>query len=152
MLFSNAGVPNQGSEAACWGVRDGHSDFCTVMLSLSCANCSAQSVSNYSMPCARSSIQPETMLISKKKGQHMQFQLILQNWPTSWPGTCLNVLGLRAITKIENHCSNATLSELFVKYNTAIPLSATVNACFYHGKMSCSKSDLDSAVNGEYLG
>ena len=41
--------------------------YCTVMLSSSCANCSAQSVSNYSMPSARPSIQPETMLVSKKK-------------------------------------------------------------------------------------
>ena len=37
------------------------------MLSSFCANCSAQSVSNYSMPSARASIQPETMLISKKE-------------------------------------------------------------------------------------
>ena len=44
--------------------------FCTVMLSLSCANCSAQSVRNYSMPSARSSIQPEMMLISKKKSTY----------------------------------------------------------------------------------
>ena len=41
--------------------------YCTVMLISSCAHCSAQSVSNYSMPGARSSIQPEMMLISKKK-------------------------------------------------------------------------------------
>ena len=41
--------------------------FCTVMLSLSCANCSAQSMSNYS---ARPSIQPQTMLISKKRPTH----------------------------------------------------------------------------------
>ena len=44
-------------------VRDGHSIFvlhyCTVMLSSSCANCSAQSVSNYTMPSARASIQPK---------------------------------------------------------------------------------------------
>ena len=44
--------------------------FCTVMLSLSCANCSAQSMSNYSMPSARPSIQPQTMLISKKRPTH----------------------------------------------------------------------------------
>ena len=50
--------------------------YCTVMLSSSCVNCSAQSVSNYSMPSVRPSIQPEMMLISKnKKGQHMRFQL-----------------------------------------------------------------------------
>ena len=44
--------------------------FCTVMLSSSCANCSAQSVSNYSMPSAWPSIQPETMLIPKKRSAH----------------------------------------------------------------------------------
>ena len=43
--------------------------FCTVMLNSSCANCSAQSVSNYSVPSARPSIHPETMLTSKKNGQ-----------------------------------------------------------------------------------
>ena len=48
--------------------------YCIVMLSLSCVNCSAQSVSNCSMPTAWPSFQPEMMLISKKKGQHMQFQ------------------------------------------------------------------------------
>ena len=69
--------------------------FCPVMLSSSCANSSAQSVSNYSMPNAQPSIQHETMLISqadadlqndadlKKKGQQMQFQPRLQNRPTS---------------------------------------------------------------------
>ena len=41
--------------------------YCTVMLSSSCANCSAQSVCNYSMPGARLSVQPEMLLISKKK-------------------------------------------------------------------------------------
>ena len=41
--------------------------FCTVMLSLSCSNCSTQSGSNYSMPSADPSIQLETMLISKKE-------------------------------------------------------------------------------------
>ena len=41
--------------------------YCTVMLSLSRANCSSQSVSYCSMPDARSSIQPEMMLISKIK-------------------------------------------------------------------------------------
>ena len=35
--------------------------FCPVMLSSSCVNSSAQSVSNYSMPNARPSLQPETM-------------------------------------------------------------------------------------------
>ena len=70
------------------GVRDGHSDFCTVMLSSSCANSSAHAVSNYSMPSARPSFQPGTMLISKKKGQHMQFHSRLQNWCTSWPRPC----------------------------------------------------------------
>ena len=52
--------------------------FCPVMLSSSCANSSAKSVSNDSMPNARPSIQPETMLISRKKGQHTQFQPRLQ--------------------------------------------------------------------------
>ena len=41
--------------------------YCTVMLSSSCANCSAQFVSNCSMLGARPSIQPEMMVISKKK-------------------------------------------------------------------------------------
>ena len=41
--------------------------YCTVMLSSSCANCSALFVSNYSMHSAWPSIQPEMMLISKKK-------------------------------------------------------------------------------------
>ena len=41
--------------------------YCTVMLSSSCANCSTQLVSNYSMRSARASIQSETMLISKKE-------------------------------------------------------------------------------------
>ena len=41
--------------------------YCTVMLSSSCANCSAQSVCNHSMPSARSLIQPERILTSKKK-------------------------------------------------------------------------------------
>ena len=49
--------------------------FCPVMLSSSCANSSAQSVSNYSMPNARPSIQPETMLISKKKVNTRNFSL-----------------------------------------------------------------------------
>ena len=51
----------------------------------------------------------------------MQFQPRLQNWLTSWPGTCYkfrhmlkyfwgtrtykDILGVRAITKIWNHCS-----------------------------------------------
>ena len=41
--------------------------FCAVMLSAPCANCSAQSVSNYSMPAAWSSIHPKMMLIPPKK-------------------------------------------------------------------------------------
>ena len=41
--------------------------YCTIMLSSSCANCSAVSVSNCSMLGAQSLIQPEMMLISKKK-------------------------------------------------------------------------------------
>ena len=49
--------------------------FCPVMLSTSGANSSAQSVSNYSMPNARPSIQPETMLISKKKVNTRNFSL-----------------------------------------------------------------------------
>ena len=44
--------------------------YCTVMLNSSCANGSAQSVSNYSMPSARPSIQPETMLKKKKRSTH----------------------------------------------------------------------------------
>ena len=47
--------------------------YCTVMLSSFCANCSAQSASNYSMSGTRSLIQSEMMLISKKS-QYMQFQ------------------------------------------------------------------------------
>ena len=74
--------------------------YCTVMLSLSCANCSAQSVSNYSMPSARRSIQPEMMLISKKTSTHA-ISAVTSKLPTSWPGTChkfvtyQNVLGVR---------------------------------------------------------
>ena len=41
--------------------------YCTVMLNSSCANCSAQLVSNYSVPSAQPSIQPETMLKKKEK-------------------------------------------------------------------------------------
>ena len=63
--------------------------FCPVMLSSSCANSSAQSVSNYSMPNAQPSIQPkadadlQNDADLKKKGQQTQFQPRLQNRPTS---------------------------------------------------------------------
>ena len=43
--------------------------YYTFMLSSSCANCSAQSVSNYSMPGAWPSI--EMMLTSKKRSTHV---------------------------------------------------------------------------------
>ena len=66
-LLFKPGVSNQGCEMV---IQIFVLHFCTVMLSSSCANCSAQSVSYYTMPSARPLIQPETMLISqeKKKG------------------------------------------------------------------------------------
>ena len=62
--------------------------YCAVMLNSSCANCSAQSVSNCSMPSARSSIHPEMMLISKKKRSAHEFV------------TRQNILGVRKHIKI----------------------------------------------------
>ena len=47
--------------------------YCTEMLSSSRANCSALSVFNYSMPSAWPSIQPEMLLISKKKAKTCNF-------------------------------------------------------------------------------
>ena len=66
ILFVNSrpGVPNQECKMF---IQIFALHYCTIMLSSSCANCSAQSVSNWSMSGARSSIQPEMMLISKNK-------------------------------------------------------------------------------------
>ena len=55
--------------------------YCIVMLSLFCANHSAHSVSNYSMPSAQSSIQPKMMLISKKKRSTCDFSRNLKIGP-----------------------------------------------------------------------
>ena len=87
--------------------------YCTVMLSSSCANCSAKSVSNYSMPSARPSIQPETLLISKHKkvntcnfirdfkiGSHLGPEHVKIFWGCE---NILSILGVRAITKVGNH-------------------------------------------------
>ena len=64
--------------------------YCTAMLSSSCANCSAQSVSNYSMTGARPSIQPETMLISKKKINTCNFSRDFKAGPHLDPGQVMN--------------------------------------------------------------
>ena len=73
------GFPTRGARQHLWGcemvIQIFVLHFCPVMLSSSCANSSAQSVSNYSMPNARPSIQPETMLISKKKMNTRNFSL-----------------------------------------------------------------------------
>ena len=63
---------------------------CTVTLRSSCANCSAQSVSNCSMSGARSSIQPEMMLISKKKKEKSAHEFVTRQ----------NILGVRERIKI----------------------------------------------------
>ena len=66
--------------------------YCTVMLSSSYANCSAQSVSNYTMPSARASIQPETMLISKKeKTNTCNFSRDFKIAPHLGPGHVMNL-------------------------------------------------------------
>ena len=62
MSLSISGVPNQWCEMI---IQIFVLHYCTVMLSSSCANCSAQSVSNYSMPSKRPL--PEMMPISKKR-------------------------------------------------------------------------------------
>ena len=86
--------------------------YCTVMLSSSDANCSAQSVSNYSMPSARLSIHPEMMLISKKKSTHVisavtskLANILARDMLKYFRGARIyqNTLGVRAITKVGNY-------------------------------------------------
>ena len=45
--------------------------YCTAVLSSSCANCPALSVSNYSLPSAWPPIQPKMVLTPKKRSTHV---------------------------------------------------------------------------------
>ena len=64
---------------------------CAVMLSSSCANCSAQSVCNFSMPSAQPSIQLKMMLISeKKKINTFNFSRDFKIGPHLGPGHVMN--------------------------------------------------------------
>ena len=97
----------RGSQPGCshhQGFRFLYSHALLIVQSVqsSCANCSAQSLFNYSMPSARPSIQPETMLTSKKKDNTCNFSRI---GPHLYEFiTCLNILGVRKHIKIFYGC------------------------------------------------
>ena len=83
--------------------------YCTAMPGSSCDNYSALLVSNCRMLGARPSIQPEVMLISKKKRLAQEFVTRIHV-----PKSCYefvtrqNILGVRAIIKVSNHRSRAS--------------------------------------------
>ena len=85
--------------------------FCPVMLSSSCANSSAQSVSNYSMPNARPSIQPETMLISKKKVNTRNFSLDFKIGPHLDQGCHIGFFKAKFLELVSRHTAQSNVAQ-----------------------------------------
>ena len=94
--------------------------FCPVMLSSSCANSSAQSVSNYSMPKARPSIQPETMLISKKNVNTRNFSLDFKIDPHLDRGCHIGFFKAKFLEFVSRHTTQSNVAQEMLSGITGI--------------------------------
>ena len=98
--------------------------FCPVMFSSSCANSSAQSVSNYSMPNARPSIQSKTMLISKKKVNTCNFSLDFKIGPHLDQGCHIGFCKARSLELVMTLFFSEITPAILVRKLQNLPASA----------------------------